>query len=153
MPADSQYIAKWVDYLRHADREMSRIAAQKLGATHDPQVIPELVKALQGRPDDVRTAAVRALGEIGHPDATPALVKLLDDNNVLIASAAAEALGVIGDARAVEPLTRVIAQYKRELTRHTQLHGFNRGLYMAAVYALEQIGTPEARRAISQYYR
>lgn len=153
MAVNTQFIDKWVTYLQTGDPEMSRIAAQKLASTGDPVVIPELQKALRGRPDDVRTAAIRALGEIGHADAVLALVKQLDDNNSVIASSAAESLGKIGDPRAVKPLIQVIERYKREQSHDTQIRGFTRGLFMSAIYALKQINTPEAKRAISRYHQ
>lgn len=153
MSLNDKFIEKWVGYLNDVDRDMCIIAAQKLGASKNKAVVPDLVKALNHRPDDIRTAAARALGVIGDPSAVPALVKLLGDSNSLIASAAADSLGEIGDPSAVPALVKILSDYRSGKSRHTQIHGFDRGLYMAAIYALQKINTPEARRALAQYNR
>lgn len=153
MSQQEQFIQKWVKYLNDADHEMSLIAAQKLGKTRDPRVVEALVNCLTNRPDDMRTTAARALGSIGDPAAVPALIKLLDDHNSVVASAAADSLGEIGDSSAVPALIAILRDYKSGQSRHRQLHGFDRGLYMAAVYALQQINTREARQAVAKYHR
>jgi HEAT repeat protein len=148
-----KYVEKWVGYLNTSDREMSRIAAKKLGASKDPAVVPVLAKALNNRPDEVRLAAARALGEIGDPSAVPFLIQILHDSDPLVASAAADSLGEIGSEKAVPHLIEILKDYKSANSRHFQIHGFNRGLYMAAVHALERIGSADARRAIARYHR
>jgi HEAT repeat protein len=148
------FIQKWIEYLNNAtDSEMSRIAARKLGEAKDPVVVPDLIRALESRPDDVRLAAARALGEIGHRSAVKALIGLLHDSNHLVASSAADALGEIADSTAVPALVSILQDYKERSSRHFQIHGYNRGLYMAAVQALNRIGTPEALRAVATYHR
>ena len=42
MSRNAKYIEKWVGYLNSADREMSRIAANKLGDTKDVGTADEL---------------------------------------------------------------------------------------------------------------
>lgn len=153
MSQREQYIAKWVGYLNDIDREMSRMAAQKLASAGDSSVVPALIKALDKRPDDVRIAAARALGDLGDNRAVKPLLGLLYDGNPLIASTAAEALGAIGDEAAVPDLVAILRDYKSGNSRHFQIHGFNRGLFMAAVHALERIGTREAQRAVKTYHR
>ena len=147
-----QYIEKWVGYLNSADREMSYVAAKKLAKADDPRSVSALIGALKGRPDDIRMASIRSLGEIGDNAATQPLIRLLGDTNPTVASAAADALGAIGDSTAVSALVKVLKDHK-DGSRHFQIHGFGRGLYMAAIHALERIGTPEARTAVHQYYR
>lgn len=142
----SQFIEKWVNYLHQSNREMSRIAATKLGSTRDAIVVPELLKVLDDRPDDVRIAAVRALGEIRDESATPALIQLLTDDNSMLASAAAESLGQIRDLAAVNPLIQVLKDYKTKPS-----YVVHRNLYMAAIYALLQIGTKEGIQAVEKY--
>ncbi len=148
-----RFIEKWVGYLTDSDREMVLIAVQKLGSTKNAAVVPEIVKVLYNRPEDVRTAAARALGEIGDPSAIPELIKLLNDSNVILAAAAAESLGTIGHPKAVPALVKILKDYKIGLSRHRQLHGYDRGLYMAAVHALQIINTRDARRALNEYHR
>lgn len=153
MSTRERFIEKWVGYLNDADRDMVLIAAQKLGETHDKSVVPELVKALTRRPDDVRRAAARALGSIGDASAVPHLAKLLGDSNVVVAAAAADSLGEIGDASAVPHLITVLTEHNSESSRHSQLRGYDRGLYMSAIYALQKINTREARQALAKYHR
>jgi len=147
------FIEKWISKLNDADREMSRIAAEKLGSTKDPAVIPVLVQAVKNRPDEIRVAAVRALGNIRHRSAIPALLPLLRDSNSMVATAAADALGEIGHMSAVSGLIDVCRTYKMNPNRHDQLHGMNRGLYLAALNALRQIDTIQARAAIEKFGR
>jgi len=153
MSQQAAYIEKWIGYLNDVDHEMSLIAAKKLANVSDPQVVAELINSLTGRPDDVRVASARSLGKIGDRRAVKPLVDMMKDSNPLISSAAADALGAIGDASAVPALVGILHDYKTGNSRHYQLHGFNRGLFMAAVYALERINTPEARRAVDKYHR
>lgn len=148
-----EYIQKWVGYLNDIDRDMILIACQKLGKTKDKSVVPELAKALRNRPNDIRAAAARALGQVGDDSAITALVQALDDPDPMVSAAAAEALGEIGSDRAVPPLRQILHDYKEGNDRHHQLHGESRGLYMAAVYALQMINTREARAAIERYHR
>lgn len=147
-----EYIKKWIGHLHDIDPEMSRIACEKLARTRDAVVIPELARALRNRPVDVRTAAARALGQIGDPTAVPALVRALQDLDVMVSTAAADALGEIGAGEAVPALREVLHNF-RARDRHAQIHGDSRGLYMAAVYALQRIGTKDAKAAIAEYDR
>ena len=153
MAIDPSYIEKWVGYLQGSEHEMSIVAAKKLGVTKDPSAVAPLIRALHNRPDDLRSVVIRALAEIGDKSATPSLVVLLKDSNPLIASAAADALGVIKDVKAVPHLVQILAEYKSGESRHFQLHGFNRGLFMAVVQALKHIDTREAQIALAKYNR
>ncbi|MDX2076913.1 MAG: HEAT repeat domain-containing protein [bacterium] len=153
MSTDPRYIEKWVGYLQGSEHEMCIVAAKKLGATKDPAVVPHLLRALVNRPDDLRSAVIRALAEIGDKTATASLVGLLKDPNPLIASASADALGILKDSKAVPSLVQILVDYKEGSSRHFQLHGFNRGLFMAAVQALKAIDTREARTALEKYNR
>ena len=150
---NTQYIEKWIRYLNDTDRDMSRMAAEKLGDTMDSSVVPELINTLSNRPDDVRLAAVRSLGKLGDRTAVKSLINLLDDDNPMIASTAADALGQIGHESAVSALKDIHANYTSGKNLHNELHGQNRGLFMAAVYALQTINTPLARSALKRYYK
>lgn len=153
MATDPRYIEKWAGYLEGSDHEMCIVAAKKLGMTKDPVVVPILLRALVNRPDDLRSAVIRALSEIGDKSATSTLVQLLHDSNPLIAAASADALGFIRDSKAVPNLVQILADYKTGSSRHFQLHGFNRGLFMSVVQALKSIDTPQARAALDKYNR
>lgn len=153
MSVSNEYIEKWISNLNGVDREMSRIACEKLAKANDSTVIKELSKALVNRPNDIRTAAARALGAIGDKQAVPSLVGLLQDFDPIVASAAADALGQIGDSSAIPGLKKVLEGYKSDGDRHHQLHGEQRGVFMAAIYALERIGTPEAKTVVRKFTR
>lgn len=147
------FISKWLGKLNDVDREMSQIAAQKLGSTKNPAVVPELVKVLRNRPDDVRASAIRALAQIGDRTAVPSLLPLLNDINPMIASAAADALGEIGHMSAVPALIDILKNYKQANNRQQQLRGTSRGVYLSSLSALKRIGTVQALRAVEQYER
>ncbi|NWF67991.1 MAG: HEAT repeat domain-containing protein [Chloroflexi bacterium] len=147
-----EYIRKWVNHLHNVDREMSRIAAEKLGQTGDQSVVPDLIRALNNRPSEIRAAAARALGRLGDPAAVPALAVLLSDDDSIVSCAAADALGAIGHRSAVPPLRDVLrgqaggAHYER-----TRAH--DRGLFVSALQALQSIGTSDALEAVKRYGR
>ncbi len=145
---NTRYLEKWLHYLEDVDREMSRLAAEKLGTLKDSSAVPALIKALHNRPDDIRAAAARSLGTIGSPVAIPALAALLGDYNSSVAYAAADALGRIGGDAAVPPLREVLIRYAR-LTGFEQKR--DRSLYLAACSALRSIGTPEALKTVQRY--
>ncbi|MDX1992899.1 MAG: HEAT repeat domain-containing protein [bacterium] len=145
------FIQKWIGKLNAADRDMSLIAAEKLGSTRDPNLVPELVKALKNRPDDVRASAIRALAVIRHRSAVPHLLPLLNDPNPMIATAAASALGEIGHMSAVSALGEILRSYKQGNSRHEQLRGINRGVYLSALDALKRIDTIQARSFVEKY--
>ncbi len=146
----TEYIKKWVTYLHSVDREMSRIAAEKLGQAGSNSVVPELIKALSNRPSEIRAAAARALGNIGDATAVPALSELLNDEDYIVSCAAAEALGDIRHRSAV-PALREILRQNRTGAHFERTRSFDRGLYVAAIHALERIGTMDALEAIRKY--
>jgi HEAT repeat protein len=150
MSMATEYIKKWVGHLHSADREMSRLAAEKLGKTGDASVVPDLIKALTNRPNEIRAAAARSLGVLGDSTAVPALVELLKDDDFTISSAAADALGQIKHKSAVPALREVLRQHRAGM-HYERMHGHDRGLYVAALNALRNIGTPEALEAIRRY--
>ncbi len=137
---NAAYIEKWLGYLTAADREMSRLAAEKLGKTGSAAAVPGLVSALTNRPADVRAAAARALGELGFSAAIPALAKTLHDSDPFVACAAAAALGRIGDRSAVQALRAVVAEYTRSKPHYERTHSHDRGVYVAALDALAHLG-------------
>lgn len=153
MAYSEKYIQKWIRYLNGIDRDMNRLAPEKLAKTGDPAVVPELINSLMNRPDDIRIAAARALGNIGDTRAVKPLTTLLKDGNPLVASTAADALGEIADPAGASGLIKVLREYKVGRNRTNQIHGFERGVYIAAANALKRINTPDARAALDRYYR
>ncbi len=147
-PLERQRLEKWLTILVEGDREMSKIAADKLGQIGHPAAVPALIEALDRRPPEVSAAAARALGLIGDKQAVPALITaMLEHHDVTVNTAAAEALGDLRDPRAVDALAQVIDAYnnKYQGDRFGRVHSHMRGLYIAAIRALESIGTREAR--------
>jgi HEAT repeat protein/nitrite reductase/ring-hydroxylating ferredoxin subunit len=69
--------------------------------------IPELIKELSNRSEDVRWAAACALAKIGAPAVGP-LIAALDNKDSVVRLRAAWALGRIGDQRAVEKLVKTL---------------------------------------------
>lgn len=145
-----EFIKKWVGHLHGVDREMSRIAAEKLGMTKSKDVVPELTKALINRPPDIRTAACRALGNIADPSAIPALVEVLKDPDSIVSCAAADALGQIGHRSAVPALREVLKEHQKG-GHYDRTRGYDRGLFVACINALQRIGTPDALDAVQRY--
>lgn len=147
---NNAYVQKWLGYLNAADSEMSRLAAEKLGKAKAKDAVPELVQALHNRPTHIRAAAARSLGEIGDPAAVAGLAKAVRDSVTIVACAAADALGQIGDRSAVTALKEVLDNYERyhhfERTRNHE-----RGVYLAALDALERINSLDARIALRKY--
>ncbi len=141
-------LKKWLRLLTEGDREMNKIAAEKLGAIGDPAAIPALTSALDRRPAEISAAAARSLGTIGDKSAVPALIKALrEHHDTLVNMAAAEALGQLRATKAIDALEKVIIDYDVASTgdRHARIHSDRRGLYISAIQALEQIGTPRSR--------
>ncbi len=141
-------IQKWIRILGENDVEMSKIAAQKLAEMRATEAVPALITAMEKRHVSVSLAATRALGEIGDARAVPALIKtLLHHYDVTVNTAAAEALGQLRQAEAVPALKETIENYlTQNRDRYERIHSLKRGLFVAAVRALQHIGTAEARR-------
>jgi HEAT repeat protein len=144
------YIRKWVSYLNSGDREMSRIAAEKLGQTNSNQVVPDLIRALKNRPPEIRAAAARALGHLGDITAVNALAETLNDDDSIVSCAAADALGQIKHRSAV-PALREVLRIQSSGFHYERTRGHDRGLYVAAYNALQAIGTTDALEAIRRY--
>ncbi len=142
-------LEKWLRTLDEGDRDLNRIAAEKLGEIGDPAAVPALCAALERRPADVSAAAARALGAIKDVSAVPALLTAMRTHfDALVNMAAAEALGEIGDDTAINALKKVIDEYNSEYrgNRHARFYNNKRGLYTAAIRSLERIGTPKAMK-------
>lgn len=144
--------------LADVDHEVREEAARALGQLHDPRAVEPLIRALekpdQGR--WVREAAATALGQLGDARAVEPLIKAFNDDNVKwkainalvqlgdvsvgpllrvlsntqgwVCYAAAEALGQLGDVRAVDPLIKILGEYRQGQEGH------------AAVKALGKLG-------------
>ncbi len=137
-------LEKWLRLLTEGDREMNKIAAEKLGVIGDSAAVPALTTALDRRPAEVSAAAARSPGTIGDQSAVPALIKALQEHHdTLVNMAAADALGELRATKAVDALEKVIIDYDIASTgdRHARIYSDRRGLYISAIQALEKIGT------------
>jgi HEAT repeat protein len=136
-----------IERLKNEDNKVREIAAQALGhiVPNNEAAVPALIESLKDHAG-VPTAAAWALGEIGPPAkaAVPALIEALEADDKWIRLRAAQALGKIGpEAEAAVPALIKILKNKNEET-------FVR---WRAAEALEKIDTPEARKAIEEYYQ
>jgi HEAT repeat protein len=112
---------------------VNQTVVDSLGHIGEPAVAP-LMRTLKDKNVGIRRAAARALARIGEP-AVDLLVHALQYGRRDIRWAAAQTLGEIGDHRAVEPLIAALSD------RHEHVR-------MAAIAALDSIGTPEALKAL-----
>ena len=101
--------------------------------TDQEQKVERLIKELQDQ--DVRAHAAWALGSIGLVDAVPALTQALQDPEVR--GDATEALVQIGKY-AVPALVQAL----QDQNEYVRLH---------AAWALGEMGTPEALKAVKEY--
>jgi HEAT repeats len=93
--------------------------------------VPALIRLMGHTDPNVRWQAARALGTFGAPAVIPLIGALCSpDTRTLLG--AVEALGAIRDARSVQPLTGLLHR-KRSIE-----------VRMAVVFALGEIGSPEA---------
>lgn len=75
--------------------EFRMAAADLLGRSDAPNVVPKLVARLEDDDDRVRASAARACGRLGHPRAVAALAGRAEDPAPRVRHAAADALGRI----------------------------------------------------------
>lgn len=87
---DLQY---WLALLDDDSSKNRMIAAQHLGNTGDPDVIPLLIHAAQDNSVTVARTAMLALGKIGGDAVTSTLLEALEHDNVWVRRAAVQALG------------------------------------------------------------
>jgi HEAT repeat protein len=136
------------------------------GQTDQEQKVERLIKELQDQ--DVRVHAAWALGSIGLVDAVPDLIKLLRDQDAggFVRAIAAWALGSIGSADAVPALTQALQdpEVRGDATEALvqigkdavpalvqALQDQNEYVRLHAAWALGEMGTPEALKAVKEY--
>ena len=136
------------------------------GQTDREQKVERLIKELQDQ--DVRVHAAWTLGSIGLVDAVPDLIKLLRDQDAggFVRAIAAWALGSIGSADAVPALTQALQdpEVRGDATEALvqigkdavpalvqALQDQNEYVRLHAAWALGEMGTPEALKAVKEY--
>ena len=100
------------------------------------ELLKRLTAALEDPSPRVRDQAIKALEHLGDKRAVPALIQRLDDLTTGVRRAAATALGTLASPRAVAALLRKMTESAN--LRHD----------MALVYALGEIGDPQALPAV-----
>lgn len=114
-------------------------AIRVIGKIGDPAAVDALVGYVDSNNPSLQQASLRALGEIGSDDTTEDVAQGLADDVDSVRSAAARSLGLIGDTRAIEPLVQILETDSSDVVR------------ASAAWALNQIGTEQAREAVSTY--
>lgn len=100
-----------------------------------PDAIEPLINLLKNDDPDARYGAAHALGKIGDQRAAPNLIAALDDPDPAVRYWAADALGKLKAAAAIQPIGKLLRDKHRGVKKH-------------AAWALEQIGTPQARKTL-----
>ncbi|MDQ1251123.1 MAG: hypothetical protein QG646_192 [Euryarchaeota archaeon] len=143
---DNRILSLTMDVLKAVNIDDNRLdITRSLGKIKiGKPALPTLIQALGDENVRVRKYAAMTLGKIGDPSAIPALTQALSDKDedcllCLLRGYAAEALGKIGDYSVVPALIQALSDKNGWLTDH-------------AVSALREIGTPEAIKAIEEFY-
>ena len=151
-------------------------AAEFLGLTGSPQVLPLLTSLLRHRADLVREAALLAFAEIGGREIARPAMPALKDESVPVRIAAARAIGVGGESSVTTVLVRRLDHEEDEgvqaellkaigrlggkealevLAKHAEpggmLHRRNPAVRAAAIEGLTHLTVPEARALLELY--
>lgn len=153
-----------------------RVAAiRALAEIGDPTAAETIVEALADSHSLVREAAAEALGNLGNPVATDGLVRALSDTERFVRMAAIDALGKFRDPDTINDLLTLLSDsddavrcftvYALARIGHVQVvpaliacledtavpYWEDRRICDIAAEALETIGTPAARGAVSEW--
>ncbi len=118
--------------------EEVRAQAVEILSEFGPEVLDDVLNALQDRSVRVVETAVTALGELGSPDAVARLIDIavIHDEGI-VREAAVASLGALGDDRALPTLLSVVAGGKPQVRRR-------------AVVALSAFDGPEVEAALAR---
>ncbi len=125
--------------LQDPREDMVAGAAEFLGLTGAPQVVPLLTPLLRHRAEQVREAVLHALAEIGGREITRPAIPSLKDESVVVRIAAARAVGVGGDASAGTVLVRRLD------------HETDEGVLAELLRAVGRLGAPDALQVLAKY--
>ncbi len=113
-----------------------------LGALGDRRAVPAISQGLAHLDEQVRFAAITALADSPEPEAVAALAKALGHSEPETQRFAVREIGRVRAAPTVHQLTRVL----EDLNVLQRTHEIKKEV----IRALEQIGTPEAQRALKR---
>lgn len=125
--------------LRNEDPRRAVAIIKTIGVLGDKRAIPVLSQALSNLNEPVRFAAITALADTPEPEAANALVKALGHPEPETQRFAIREIGRVKAAPAIHQLTRALEDLNPGRTYETRKE---------VIRALEQIGTPEAERAL-----
>ncbi|MCA9886987.1 MAG: MFS transporter [Anaerolineae bacterium] len=153
-----------VRFYRARDERATVVQTEKMGLSHSPLTVDELVDALTDPRFNVRYEAVISIARTpSHPRLTSALIEILLGTELSLSNVAAWALGRIGDPEAVAALreglnsdyrsvrahcARALGTLKDQAVRGLLLEHLkneeDKGLQMAYAAALGNLGAEEA---------
>ena len=126
---------------RVADKDETVVAAaaEFLGLSGSPQVVPMLVELVHHRADIVREAALHAMAEIGGRDVARPAMPALKDESPHVRAAAARVIGVGGEVAATTVLARRLEQEEDE------------GVLAEMLKAIGRLGAKEALEILARH--
>ena len=125
--------------LRSEEPRRAVAILKTLTALGDRRAVPVMTQALSHLDEDVRFAAITALADTPEPEAANALIRALGHPEPETQRHAVREIGRVKAAPAVHQLTRALEDLSARRTHETKRE---------VIRALEQIGTPEAERAL-----
>ena len=125
--------------LRTDDPVAAIAILRTLAALGDRRAVPVLSQGLTNLNESVRFAAITALADTTAPEAATALIKALGHPEPETQRFAVREIGRVKAAPAVHQLTRALEDLNPVRSHETKKE---------VIHALEQIGTPEAQRAL-----
>ena len=125
--------------LADKDETVVAAAAEFLGLSGSPQVVPMLVELVHHRADIVREAALHAMAEIGGRDVARPAMPALKDESAHVRAAAARVIGVGGEAAATTVLARRLEQEEDE------------GVLAEMLKAIGRLGAKEALEILARH--
>jgi len=125
--------------LADKDETVVAAAAEFLGLSGSPQVVPLLVELVHHRADIVREAALHAMAEIGGRDVARPAMPALKDESPHVRAAAARVIGVGGEVAATTVLARRLEQEEDE------------GVLAEMLKAIGRLGAKEALEILARH--
>lgn len=137
-PGNTDAVEPLLAILADPEREQAwQVVIEALGKLRDRRAVEPLLQHLEDHPDTYQTEIIRALVSIGR-DAVKPTIERIYHKSVQIRHIAVQILHQMNTIQAVQPLRICLADD-------------NRSIQVAAVAALETLGTPEARQAVDDW--